>query len=277
MNILYPDFLSRLITGEIELTGPNARSFKIALIQMDPTDEDCEIGRTSNHYMAPDGSPDAQSWGNFRYLQSIGAEVSDNKTGYTKGGLPLIFTGPFPSDKSKDGLSRLYFDCSSAFTWGSEAEPVNFTAYGACIYIDSGEGGEYDGLMLAWYEFYDAQTAVDGTFTIDFSKEHLISIKQDLYQVNQDSTIPTDDWLDINSNNPISNSAVTQALTNLGTRLGLKVGNSQGDPEKDLTVAEAINTPLGEDLHDDLDTINGMTREEIENIFASVINGSNGG
>lgn len=276
MNILYPDFLSRLITGEIELTGANARSFKIALIQMDPTAEDCQIGRTSNRYMAPNGSPDMQSWGNFRYLQSIGAEVSDNKTGYTKGGLPVVFTGPISSDTQVEGISKLYFDCKKPFTWGSSTSLVNFTAYGACIYIDAGEGGEYDGLMVAWYEFPDAQTAIDGIFTVDFSQEHLISIKQDLYQRNSNVSIPTDEWLDSTSGNPISNRAVTQALTNLGTRLGLKVGNSSNAPEKDLTVAEAINTPLGGELHDDLDTINGMTQEEIENIFNSVIGRPNG-
>ena len=105
---------------------------------MDPTAEDCQIGRTSNHYMASNGSPDMQSWGNFRYLQSIGAEVSDKKTGYTKGGLPVVFTGPISSDTQVEGISKLYFDCKKPFTWGSSTSLVNFTAYGACIYIDAG-------------------------------------------------------------------------------------------------------------------------------------------
>lgn len=269
MNILYPDFLARFLvrsnnpSERIELTGENARSFKLALIQMDPTDEDCELGRTDNRYINEDGS---QGWGNFRYLQSIGAEVSSNGTGYEAGGLPLKFNGPHI--EIKDKIDYTYFDCNALFTWGSESAPVNFTTYAACIYVDGGEGGEYDGLMVAWYEFPDPQVIIDGSFTFSFNKSHPILIKQNLYQVYEDASIPTDDTLNTDSDNPISNRAVTNALINLGTHLGLGIG----DQEQNLDVfRDAIENPGGE-----LDTIEAMSKARILDIFNNIIHPSDG-
>lgn len=260
MTFLYSQFLKVYMLKEIQMvttTDIPADEFKLALISQDAIDA---------QKASPSGAGDFTKnscLATFSMLQEQGAEVQS--LNYEPGGKAIEFTktysnfNPEVDEKYSDGLPRIFYDLNRSVNFGTASEPVQFTTGGAIIYRVS------DGLLMAYYQFADP-VEVDGTFSLTWGGQHVLSVKSDIYNTEEGSSVSTiDTELSTTSNNPVSNKAITQALLNLGTRLGLKVKDSQNNDDDITDAGQAIYSSGS------LDELNSLSQEQLTDIFNAAI------